>query len=122
MLRTLNGLRAARTWYTDNLRLEEVDGDLVLIQDSTTTHIATIEGEALGALRQSLKRNRLGLEAIGTASGEKRLGPCDKAYHMLVRQRCPDECDVCYLTVCWEDPEWKWDMEDSVSARHIVCV
>ena len=121
MLRTLNRVRAAETRYPEDLRLEEVDGDLLLIQHSTTTHIATVEGAALEALRQSLERSRIELEEIKVAPGENRLGQCDGAYYMLVQQRCPDECHVCYLTVCLQDQEQKWEIEDSIPTR-VKCV
>ncbi|KAK7750478.1 hypothetical protein SLS62_007557 [Diatrype stigma] len=105
VLRTLDQVRALSRRHKGDMRLEEVEGAVVLIQLSTSTHIGTVEGEALELVRRRLEQHRssdstgVTEDVVVSLEGRKQLtesrvgGGVGRTMSNCIAVRdCPKEC------------------------------
>lgn len=105
MLRTLDQVRALSRRHKGDMRLEEVEGAVVFIQLSTSTHVGTVEGEALELVRRRLEQHNssssssTGVTEDVVASSEGRGQLLDsrggngvRTPNCIAVRNCPREC------------------------------
>ncbi len=83
MLRKSHAILALKKQYKGDVQFEEVEGAFVMIQHSTSTHIATIEGPA----RKHVQRK---LEQAASPDG-RQYSAWERAHCIAVRD-CPKIC------------------------------
>lgn len=104
ILNTLAEVRAMNAEFDGNIRTEKVDGKFIQIFHNTTTHVATLAGEALEFLETRLVERELGFRT-GSTGPVKRTdggGQGSDCIHRscVIITSCSEYCTFCYPIVC----------------------
>jgi len=102
---TLSELDALNEQHGRDVRVDEVDGTLVLVRGATATHIGTLDGEALTMLQTAAGQDEANGGDVDSSVGERagtlcsRKGKCVKERCMTL-MTCGKGCRVCYMVHC----------------------
>ncbi|KAL7896869.1 hypothetical protein HDV63DRAFT_405399 [Trichoderma sp. SZMC 28014] len=96
ILNTLAEVRAMNAEFEGNIRTEKVDGKYIQIFHNTTTHVATLAGEALEFLETRLVERELSVKRTdGGGSGSL----CSHRTCVIITS-CSEYCTFCYPVIC----------------------
>jgi hypothetical protein len=98
MLSTLSEVGAFNARWDYDVRLEELNGEYILIKHNTTTHIGTIIGEAREYVVEKLAPYG-GSDAAANETMPAEIYWCGKHF-CLTFLNCGNGCYFCYPIVC----------------------
>jgi hypothetical protein len=97
VLSTIADVRAFNAKHDDDVRVEQVAGRFAVIRHNTTTHVASLAGEAL-----AYAQDRLGAGPRGNATsvGARASGRCVPSICLAVWGCKRSHCLMCFASYC----------------------